>query len=45
MSETQGQSGYQYGFYYNMYCVIYIYILVMSYKGETFNGYIWIYNC
>lgn len=40
MSETQGQSGYQYGFYYNMYCVCYIYILVMSYKGETFNGYI-----
>lgn len=37
MSETQGQSGYQYGFYD---CVCYIYILVMSYKGETFNGYI-----
>lgn len=45
MSETQGQSGYQYGFYYNMYCVIYIYILVMSYKGETFNGYMVFFGC
>lgn len=37
MSETQGQSGYQYGFYYNMYCVCYIYITKVKPLMDTFE--------